>query len=144
MPVLYVRHAPDGDRPDMTEFVRLTALKLLDALFHLAHIVVILFSALGWLYPPARPAHLCLQGLILFSWFGLGIKKGWTYCFLTDLHWRVKRLLHQPDPGESYVKFLADRIAGRAVDQELLWKVTVGVFFTTTILSALLEWRSRL
>jgi hypothetical protein len=128
----------------MTEFVRLTALKLLDALFHLAHIVVILFSALGWLYPPARPAHLCLQGLILFSWFGLGIKKGWTYCFLTDLHWRVKRLLHQPDPGESYVKFLADRIAGRAVDQELLWKVTVGVFFTTTILSALLEWRSRL
>jgi hypothetical protein len=128
----------------MTDFVRLTALKLLDALFHLAHIVVILFSALGWLYPPARPAHLCLQGLILFSWFGLGIKKGWTYCFLTDLHWRVKRLLHQPDPGESYVKFLADRIAGRAVDQELLWKVTVGVFFTTTILSALLEWRSRL
>ena len=128
----------------MTEFVRLTALKLLDALFHLAHIVVILFSALGWLYPPARPAHLCLQGLILFSWFGLGIKKGWTYCFLTDLHWRVKRLLNQPDPGESYVKFLADRIAGRAVDQELLWKVTVGVFFTTTILSALLEWCSRL
>ena len=128
----------------MTDFVRLTALKLLDALFHLAHIVVILFSALGWLYPPARPAHLCLQGLILFSWFGLGIKKGWTYCFLTDLHWRVKRLLHQPHPGQSYVKFLADRIAGRAVDQELLWKVTVGVFFTTTILSALLEWRSRL
>ncbi len=120
------------------------ALKLLDVLFHLAHVVVILFSALGWLYPPARPAHLCLQGLILFSWFGLGIKKGWTYCFLTDLHWRVKRLLHQPDPGESYVKFLADRIAGRAVNEELLWKATVGVFFATTILSALLELRSRL
>jgi hypothetical protein len=128
----------------MTEFVRLTALKLLDALFHLAHIVVILFSALGWLYPPARPAHLCLQGLILFSWFGLGIKKGWTYCFLTDLHWRVKRLLQQPDPGDSYVKLLADRIAGREVDQELLWKATVGVFFATTVLSALLELHSRL
>ena len=128
----------------MTASVRIAALNLLDALFHLAHVVVILFSALGWLYPPARPAHLCLQGLILFSWFGLGIKKGWTYCFLTDLHWRVKRGLHQPDPGESYVKWLADRIAGRAVDQELLWKATVGVFFTTTILSALLEWHSRL
>jgi hypothetical protein len=128
----------------MADSVRLMALKLLDVLFHLAHVVVILFSALGWLYPPARPAHLCLQGLILFSWFGLGIKKGWTYCFLTDLHWRVKRLLHQPDPGESYVKFLADRIAGRAVNEELLWKATVGVFFATTILSALLELRSRL
>jgi hypothetical protein len=128
----------------MAAFVRLAVLKLLDALFHLAHIVVILFSALGWLYPPARPAHLCLQGLILFSWFGLGIRKGWTYCFLTDLHWRVKRRLGQPDPGESYVKLLADRMAGRAVDQELLWKATVGVFFATTVLSALLELRSRL
>jgi hypothetical protein len=128
----------------MTTSLRIVVLKLLDALFHLAHIIVILFSALGWLYPPVRPAHLCLQGLILFSWFGLGISKGWTYCFLTDLHWRVKRLLHQPDPGESYVKWLVDRIAGRELDQKLLWKATVGVFFTTTILSALLEWRSRL
>jgi hypothetical protein len=128
----------------MPASVRRAVLKLLDALFHLAHVIVILFSALGWLYPPARPAHLCLQGLILFSWFGLGIKKGWTYCFLTDLHWRVKRLLQQPDPGDSYVKLLADRIAGREVDQELLWKATVGVFFATTVLSALLELHSRL
>jgi Protein of Unknown function (DUF2784) len=128
----------------MADALRLAYLKLLDGLFHLAHVVVILFSALGWLYPPARPAHLCLQGLILFSWFGLGIKKGWTYCFLTDLHWRVKRLLRQPDPGESYVKLLADRIAGRSVDQQLLWKATVGVFFATTIISALLELRSRM
>lgn len=128
----------------MTASVRSAGLKLLDVLFHLAHVVVIVFSALGWLYPPARPAHLCLQGLILFSWFGLGIKKGWTYCFLTDLHWRVKRRLRQPDPGDSYVKLLADRIAGRALDQELLWKATVGVFFATTVLSALLELHSRL
>jgi hypothetical protein len=128
----------------MAASIRLAFLKLLDVLFHLAHVIVILFSALGWLYPPARPAHLCLQGLILFSWFVLGIKKGWTYCFLTDLHWRVKRLLHQPDPGESYVKLLADRIAGRDVNPQLLWKATVGVFFVTTILSALLELRSRL
>jgi hypothetical protein len=128
----------------MADAVRLAFLKLLDRLFHLSHVLVILFSALGWLYPPARPAHLCLQGLILFSWFGLGTWKGWTYCFLTDLHWRVKRLLHQPDPGESYVKLLADRIAGRDVDEQLLWRVTVGVFFATTILSALLEWRSRM
>ena len=119
-------------------------LKLLDVLFHLAHIVVILFSALGWLYPPARPAHLCLQGLILFSWFGLGSSRGWTYCFLTDLHWRVKRELRQPDPGDSYVKLLADRITGRDVNPDLLWKATVGVFFVSTILSALLELRSRL
>jgi hypothetical protein len=128
----------------MPASLRLALLKLLDVLFHLAHIAVILFSALGWLYPPARPAHLCLQGLILFSWFGLGIRKGWTYCFLTDLHWRVKQALHQPAPGESYMKWLADRVAGRAVNQELLWKTTVGVFFATTALSALLELRSRL
>jgi hypothetical protein len=126
----------------MPAYVHRKLLKVVDVLFHFAHIVVILFSALGWMYPPARPAHLCLQGLILFSWFGLGIRKGWTYCFLTDLHWRVKRLLHQPDPGDSYVKWLADRIAGREVNQELLWRATVGVFFATTALSALLELQS--
>ncbi len=139
-----MRHPPEGGDQHVGASLRIAVLKLLDTLFHLAHIVVILFSAFGWLYPPARLAHLCLQGLILFSWFGLGIKKGWTYCFLTDLHWRVKQCLRQPDPGDSYVKLMADKIAGRDVDPRLLWKTTVGVFFATTALSALLELQSRL
>lgn len=122
---------------------RLAVLRLLDLLFHLGHIAVILFSALGWLVPAARPLHLALQALVMFSWFGLGSFKGWTYCFLTDLHWRVKRALRQPDPGESYVKLLADRLSGRDTDAATVNKTTVTVFFVTTVLSLLLFLRDR-
>lgn len=121
-----------------------TALRLLDVLLHLSHVAVILFSALGWLWPAARPLHLGLQGLILFSWFGLGSFRGWTYCFLTDLHWRVKQALRQPDPGESYVKLLVDRLSGRETDTDRVNRVTVTVFFVTTICSLALFLRDRL
>ena len=113
-------------------------LQLLDVLLHLSHIAVILFSAVGWLWPAARPLHLGLQGLILFSWFGLGSFRGWTYCFLTDLHWRVKAALGQPQRGESYVKLLVDRLSGHDTDANQVNRVTVTVFLVTTICSVAL------
>jgi hypothetical protein len=127
----------------MAGTMRARVLRLLDLLFHLGHVAVILFSALGWLIPAARPLHLALQALVMFSWFGLGSCKGWTYCFLTDLHWRVKRALHQPDPGESYVKLLVDRLSGRDTDAATVNRATVTVFFVTTALSLLLFLRDR-
>ncbi len=123
----------------MAEDIKYQAiLRLLNVLFHLGHIMVILFSALGWLIPETRPLHLGLQGLILFSWFGLGCFKGWTYCFLTDLHWRVKRALKQPAYCDSYVKLLVDRISGRDNNVARVNQVTMTVFFVTTIVSLLL------
>jgi hypothetical protein len=86
------------------------ARRLADYFLHVSHIAVILFSAFGWLFPAARPAHLGLQALVLFSWFGLGSFKGWTNRFLTDIHWWVKRSLQQPAPGDSYVKLLVYRL----------------------------------
>ena len=114
------------------------SLQLLDALFHIAHLAIILFSACGWLVSSLRPLHLGLQGLILFSWFGLGSCKGWTYCFLTDLHWRIRQVLGKPAHSGSYMKMLADRFSGRDVDATLVNHVTVTVFFITTLLSLLL------
>ena len=113
-------------------------LRVLNILLHFAHLAIILFSALGWLVATLRPLHLVLQGLILFSWFGLGYFKGWTYCFLTDLHWRVKQALGRPATSETYMKLLADWVFARDVDAALVNKVTVTVFFTTTLLSLLL------
>jgi len=119
-------------------------LRLLDVLFHIGHLVVILFSAFGWLVPAARPLHLALQGLILFSWYGLGSFKGWTYCFLTDLHWRVKQALEQPVYSDSYVKLLVDRLSGRDVDVVRVNQATMTVFFVTTLLSLVLFLQERL
>ncbi|MBT8116390.1 MAG: DUF2784 domain-containing protein [Gammaproteobacteria bacterium] len=114
------------------------ALRLLDVLFHIAHLAVILFSGLGWLVPALRPLHLGLQGMILFSWFGLGIFKGWTYCFLTDLHWRIRQVLGKPAHSGSYMKMLADKLSGRDVNAARVNQVTVSIFFITTLLSLLL------
>lgn len=120
----------------MPEVARKQALlRLLDVLFHLAHLAVILFSALGWLVPVLRPLHMGLQGLILFSWFGLGSFKGWTYCFLTDLHWHIKAAMGEPPPASTYMKMLADRIFARDTDATRVNRVTVTVFFVTTLLS---------
>ena len=110
-------------------------LRLADYLLHLSHVTVILFSAFGWLFPATRPLHLGLQALVLFSWFGLGSFKGWTYCFLTDIHWWVKNALQEPVHGESYVKLLVDRFTGRDTDATIVQKATVSVFFITTALS---------
>lgn len=113
-------------------------LRVLNILLHIAHLAIILFSALGWLIATLRPLHLMLQGVILFSWFGLGSFKGWTYCFLTDLHWHVKQAMGRPAQNETYMQMLANRLSGRDVDATLVNKVTVSVFFATTLVSLLL------
>ncbi len=113
-------------------------LRVFNILLHLAHLAVILFSALGWVLPARRPLHLLLQGIILFSWFGLGYFKGWTYCFLTDLHWRVKQAMGRPAETETYMQLLANRLLARHVAAVLVNRMTVTVFFTTTLLSLLL------
>ncbi|MGB5260646.1 MAG: DUF2784 family protein [Gammaproteobacteria bacterium] len=118
-------------------------LRLLDVLFHIAHLAIILFSACGWLVASLRPLHLGLQGLILFSWFGLGSFKGWTYCFLTDLHWRIRQALGKPAHSGSYMKMLADRLSGRDTNATRVNQVTVTIFFVTTLLSLLLFLRER-
>jgi hypothetical protein len=118
--------------------LRVAALRVLEPLLHVSHIAVILFSALGWLFAYTRQLHLVLQALVLFSWYGLGSFKGWTYCVLTDVHWRVRQALDRTVPTTSYVKFLVDRLTGRDSDVNAVNKATVTVFFVTTALSLLL------
>ena len=116
-------------------------LRVLNILLHIAHLAIILFSALGWLITTLRPLHLVLQGVILFSWFGLGAFKGWTYCFLTDLHWRVKQAMGRPAQSETYMQMLANHLLARNVDAGVVNRVTITVFFSTTLLSLLLLFR---
>ena len=113
-------------------------MRALNILFHIAHLSFITFSALAWMSPALRPAHLMIQATVLFSWFILGYWKGWTYCFLTDLHWRVRRRMGLANKTDSYIKYMIDRATGKDANPEWVNRGTVTVFFVTTALSSFL------
>jgi len=72
-----------------------TGLVFLDGLLHVFHISIILFFLFGWMLPKTRMVHYILALLILFSWCGLGMVFGFGYCLITDIQWRVKKILRQ-------------------------------------------------
>jgi len=84
----------------------------LDYLFILFHSSLVLFNLTGWAWKKTRRIHLISSGLIIVSWFGLGICYGWGYCPCTDWHWAVKRKLGERELPYSYVKYYADKLTG--------------------------------
>lgn len=110
----------------------------LNILFHLAHLSFMTFSAVGWVRPSWRPWHLLVQASVIFSWYVLGIWKGWTYCLLTDLHWGIRRRMGLADTPETYVKYLFNHLGGQNVSVNILNLIVVVVFFGTTALSLVL------
>lgn len=103
-------------------------LQFLNVFFHIAHILVISFILIGWAFEKTRPLHFITMLLTIFSWIGLGYFYGWGYCFLTDWHWQVRDLLGLPYPA-SYIKLLADSLAGRSWDGATIDTITALFFF---------------
>jgi len=108
---------------------------LLDVFFMILHPCIILFNTLGWIWKKTRIYNLLLLLLTAFSWFILGIWKGWGYCLLTDLHYRVLEKLGYHDLPNSYIKFLLLRVTGWNVRDNLVDDVTTVVFFAAIIIS---------
>lgn len=106
-----------------------------NVLLHITHLFVILFSLLGWILPQTRPWHLILQALISFSWFGLGSKKGWGYCLITDLQWKLKRSMNISMGSNSYIKWLIDKLFSTNISEPTANLITMVTFFLTTFLS---------
>lgn len=113
---------------------------LLQGVMHLLHLSIILFTIFGWLLPPARPWHLLLCLMILASWFGVGAWKGWGYCLVTDMQWRLMRRMGEPSPPFGYVPMLWQRLTGRAVDARRIEQVTQGVFYLSVLASLRVNW----
>lgn len=84
----------------------------LDYFFTVFHSGLVLFVLIGWVWKKTRRIHLILTGLIMLSWFGLGIFFGWGYCPCTDWHWSVKLKLGERHLPYSYVKYYMDRLTG--------------------------------
>jgi hypothetical protein len=70
-----------------------------------------------------------LCGLIIASWFGVGAWKGWGYCLVTDLHWRLLRRMGSNVPPFGYMPMLWQRFTGRVEDAGRVDRVTEWVFY---------------
>lgn len=109
-------------------------------LLHLFHISIIVFCVIGWVIPQTRQWHLLLCTLIMASWFGLGAWKGWGYCLVTDVQWRLVNRFGGTAPPFGYMPMLWQRITGHEADAVLVDQVTQIIFYLSIIASVWANW----
>lgn len=76
----------------------------------LFHGALTLFNITGWAIPKLRKWNLALLLLTGFSWFVIGIFKGFGYCPLTDLHWNILEKAGKLPETNSYISFFLERL----------------------------------
>ncbi len=113
-------------------------LKFFDIFFTIIHVSLILFFILGWVPKKTRKIHFILAFIIAISWFVLGLFYGFGYCFLTDIHWRVKMSLQEEILPISFIKYILDKITGYDFDELLIDYITLAVFLCVFTISTLL------
>ncbi|UKJ09102.1 DUF2784 domain-containing protein [Solitalea lacus] len=111
----------------------------LDIFFVILHSSLILFNLFGWAIKGWRKVNLITLSLTAFSWFILGIWKGWGYCPLTDWHFEIIRKLGAKNLPNSYIKYLADRITGYNFDANLIDTITLLSFIAALTISIYLN-----
>jgi uncharacterized protein DUF2784 len=118
--------------------IRRFALNLLDVLFHALHLGIIIFFLFGWMIKETRPAHYALTVLILLSWYGLGIFRGFGYCVITDIQWKIKKRLGHEPSTEYYIKYLIDSVTRLNTRPTIVNGVTTYTYFTILVISTIL------
>jgi hypothetical protein len=116
---------------------------VLDIFFVVFHASLIAFILTGWIWTRTRRLHLIVMGLIVLSWFGLGLFYGIGYCPLTDLHWQVKRARGETGLPDSYVKYYVDRLTGLSWDARFVDTTVQLIGLAALALSINLNWRDR-
>lgn len=117
----------------------LTALRLLDYLLTIVHLLIVGFDLLGWIWPKTRKVHfvaVCVTAgcwLILGMWFGIG------YCPVTDWQWQLKEHLGEQNLPSSFIKYLADKITGSNISSDLIDWLTAAGFAMAVVLSVYLN-----
>lgn len=94
-----------------------------------AHLLVIGFNMLGWIWNKLLRLHLICIFATAFSWFALGIWYGWGYCFLTDWQWEVKRQLGEKELPASFISYMLRELSITNVPGALVDTATVLLFF---------------
>jgi len=115
--------------------------EILNAFFFVFHTVLVLFNLFGWIFPKTRKLNLVSLLLVAFSWFVLGIRYGWGYCFCTDWHWHVREHLGYFDQSRSYIHFLILKISGINLPEKAVEAGTAACFLACLVISVWLNAR---
>jgi len=113
----------------------------LDYFFTVFHSSVVLFVLVGWAWRKTRRIHVILSGLIMLSWFGLGVCFGWGYCPCTDWHWAIKHELKARHLPDSYITYHLDRLTGISWEPLMVDGGVVALGVSAFILSCWLNLR---
>lgn len=108
-------------------------LVLLDWTLFSAHVGLVVFNMIGWMWTRTRQAHLVTLGLTAFSWLGLGAMYGWGYCFCTDYHAQILRELGNPDADVTFIQLMFKRLLGVVLSQATADNLAVAVFVLIVI-----------
>ena len=123
------------------------ALEGLNVFFFIFHTLFTLFNLTGWIWKKTRPAHAVTMVLTSFSWFILGLFYGIGFCFCTEWHWQVRRLLGIRDTSTSYIYLLIKVLTGKNLSEPLVIEGTKWVFIGIVIATVIVwipEIRKRL
>ncbi len=109
-------------------------LQLLDVLLDAVHLIVIMINLTFWSLPGwYRRVFLLIFTLTWVSWLILGVFYGLGYCFLTDIHWQVKRYLGTQNLPNSYITYAFERFFGVHLSHISVYVFT-GVIFSALFL----------
>jgi len=112
---------------------------IVNGFLHLIHLSIVFASVFLWIFPAFRIWHLILQGLILFSWLGIGsLRNDPGFCLITDWQrqWNKKYGYSFP---VSYMIYLYQKLHLNAVNKKTVDTVTFGVFTGTSVISLFLS-----
>jgi len=118
----------------------MVGLALADWLLTAVHVAVVVGFVTLWIPRRTARLHRTLVILTAFSWLVLGATKGFGYCFLTDLHWRVKHargITHLPG---SFLKYAGDFITGQNLPPRQVDTVAACTFVAVCI-AAIVRYR---
>jgi len=113
--------------------------KFLDIFFVVFHTSLILFILFGWIWKPLRKWNLLAILLTAGSWTILGIFYGFGYCPLTDWHFNILIKTGHTNLPSSYIKYLADRIAGQDFNPHLVDAMTLWGLILALVISLILN-----
>jgi len=111
----------------------------LDYFFLTFHTLLIFFNLFGWAWMKTRRLNLVTLLLTGASWFILGIYYGIGYCPLTEWHWQVLEKLGKQHLPDSYVAYLADRVAGIVISSGTADLLTAVLYFAALGISLILN-----
>jgi len=103
--------------------------------FLIFHTVFTLFNCVGWILKRTRKTHLITMSLTAFSWFVVGIWRGWGYCFCTDWHFEVLSKLEMYPKSRSYIHYLIREVTGMNLNESLVIDYTLYVFVALIIIT---------